>query len=103
MSDLQLLSTIIACMMAGVIGFLIRLALESWRDWHVAKALHEAQLERKTEADHVHRYRRMDRRKRQSANKFQIPKEILADIKESLRNNGKAKAKYDHGRWIKAA
>ena len=93
MLDLQLILTVLALIVAGMVGFTIRLALESWRDWHVAKALHEAGLEEPVER----RYRRADRHKRG------IPMNILAKMEQDLKTKKRAAAIRDTGRWRNAA
>lgn len=93
MLDLQLILTVFALVVAGFVGFTIRLALESWRDWHVAKALHEAGLEEPAQR----RYRRADRHKRR------IPGDVLARFEQALRTRKKAVMVRDSGRWRSAA
>lgn len=93
MLDLQLILTTMALIVAGMVGFTIRLALESWRDWHVAKALHEAGLEEPVER----RYRRADRHRRK------VPADVLARFEQALRTKKKAVMIKDSGRWRNAA
>lgn len=93
MLDLQLILTVFALVVAGFVGFTIRLALESWRDWHVAKALHEAGFEQPVQQ----RYRRADRHKRR------IPGDVLARFEQALKTRKKAMIVRDGGRWRNAA
>ena len=82
------------CVLAGIGGFLIRLTLESWRDYHISKALHEARLQ---ETNPVRRYRRAQHRKRM------VPKDVLANFKEALKRRKKAVMVCESGRWRNAA
>lgn len=93
MLDLQLILTVMALIVAGFVGFTIRLALESWRDWHVAKALHEAGLEEPVQR----RYRRSDRHKRR------IPTDVLARFEQALKTRKRAVMVKDSGRWRNAS
>lgn len=100
--NMTIVLNVLICTLLVVLGFLARLALESWRDYHVNKALHAAKLAAAREADPQHRYRRADRNARKSSGrKLQLPREILQGIMEDIKTGGKGKAYYDHGRWIR--
>lgn len=82
------------CVLAGIGGFLLRLTLESWRDYHVSKALHEAKLE---DINPVRHYRHAKHRKRM------IPRNVLDKFMDSLKAKKRAIAVCESGRWRNAA
>lgn len=82
------------CVLAGIGGFLIRLTLESWRDYHVAKALHEAKLE---DTNVIRRYKHAKHRKRM------IPSNILTKFMDELKSKKRAIVVCESGRWRNAA
>ena len=94
MYDLQFLISLLMFMVAGFVGFMLRLALESWRDFCIAKALHEAGLEQTQTA---RRYRRAERHKKR------IPREVLTKFQEALKRKKKAVMVCESGRWRNAA
>lgn len=94
MYDLQFLISLLMFMVAGFVGFMLRLALESWRDFCITKALHEAGLEQTQTA---RRYRRAERHKKR------IPREVLAKFQEALKRKKKAVMVCESGRWRNAA
>ena len=82
------------CIGFGVVGFLVRLTLEAWRDYHVQKALYEAHLQ---ENNPVRRYRRAQHRKRM------VPRDVLDRFQQALKRRKKAVMVCESGRWRNAA
>ena len=82
----------IICIGFGIGGFLLRMTLEAWRDYHIAKALHEAQQNAP-----VRRYRRAQRAKQA------IPREILTQFMSRLKRKKTAYMTRIDGRWRNAA
>ena len=82
------------CIGFGVGGFLLRITLECWRDYHVQKALYEAHLQ---DTNPVRRYRRAQHRKPV------IPKDVLAKFAFGLGRKKTAVAARIDGRWKNAA
>lgn len=80
------------CVGFGVGGFLLRMTLEAWRDYHIEKALHEAQL-----IAPKRRYRRAQRAKPV------IPREILIQFMNRLKRKKTAYMARIDGRWRNAA
>lgn len=79
------------CIGFGIGGFLLRMTLESWRDYHVAKALHETQQEVR-----VRHYRYAQHRKPV------VPKEVLARFMSGLNRRKTATMARIDGRWRNA-
>lgn len=90
MYDLVMFLNIMTAVLFIGLGMLIRQILEVWKDWHVEKALYEAQ-------HGVKHYRAKPRHRRS------IPKEVLAKFAKALREKKSARMVYDHGRWTNAA
>lgn len=94
MYDLRFLISLLMFIVAGFVGFMLRLALESWRDFCIAKAMHEAGLEQTPTG---RRYRRVERHQRR------IPKDVLARFEMALKARKKAIIVRESGRWRNAA
>lgn len=80
------------CVGFGVGGFLLRMTLEAWRDYHIEKALHETQ-----QLTRVRHYRYARHRKPV------IPKEVLARFMTGLKRKKTAYMTRIDGRWRNAA
>ena len=105
MTDQELfLINAIICVGFGVGGFLLRITLEAWRDYHVGKALYEAHLQdpnpvrryRQEESGERH-YRRAQHRQRM------VPRDVLNRFLTTLRRNKRAAMTRIDGRWKNAA
>ena len=82
------------CVGLGIGGFLLRIALECWRDYHISKALHEAGLQ---ETNPVRRYRRPQHRRQV------VPREVLDRFMSGLKRRKTATMARIDGRWKNAA
>lgn len=82
----------VICVGFGIGGFLLRMTLESWRDYHVAKALHETRQEVR-----VRHYRYAQHRKPV------VPKEVLTRFMSGLKRRKTATMARIDGRWRNAA
>lgn len=80
------------CIGFGIGGFLLRMTLEAWRDYHISKALHETQQDA-----HIRHYRRAQHRKPV------IPREVLANFMHGLNRKKTATMARIDGRWRNAA
>ena len=92
------------CIGFGVGGFLLRITLEAWRDYHVQKALYEAHLQ---DTNPVRRYRQeesSERRYRRAQHRQRtVPRDVLTKFLATLRRNKRAAMTRIDGRWKNAA
>ena len=82
----------IICIGFCIGGFLLRMTLEAWRDYHIEKALHETQ-----QLTRVRHYRYARHRKPV------IPREVLAQFMSGLKRKKTAYMTRIDGRWRNAA